>query len=97
MRVIEDYLSDPAHEYIAAFFGLYGIPEVWTGDRNDLDTLVASGAAYNKPGGEGYAFPFTTTYSQLDTGGLPLNTIERPEYWLLMAQYPNGNGETLAE
>ena len=27
--------------------------------------------------------------------GVPLTTIERPEYWLLEAQYPNERGEVL--
>jgi hypothetical protein len=97
LRAIEDYLSDPSHEYIAIFFSLYGIPEIWTGARDGMDILTESGVAYHKPGGEAYVFPFTTTYANLDANGFPLDTIERPEYWLLMAQYPNARGEVLVE
>ncbi len=97
LSAIEEYLSDPSHEFIAIFYSLYGIPEVWTGARDSLESLEESAEAYNKPGGEGYVFPFTTTYSALDAIGYPLNTIERPEYWLLMAHFPNEWGEVLIE
>ncbi|HEU0028291.1 MAG TPA: hypothetical protein VFQ25_14355 [Ktedonobacterales bacterium] len=97
LEVVKGYLSDPAHEYIALFFSLYGIPEVWAHNRDGLELLMESAEAYNKPGGEAYVFPFSASWSGPGPSGYALDTIERPEYWLLEAQYPNQRGEVLMD
>lgn len=97
LGVVEEYISEPRHAYIAVFYSLYGIPEVWAGGQDGLESLAESAVAYNKAGGEGYVFPFNTNYAAPDPDGLLPDTIERPEYWLVEAQYPNERGEIVIE
>ena len=83
MQPIEDYLSDWPNEIIAVCYGTDQGPYVWVDDRDGLDYVAQRAEWYNRPGGEVYVFPFTG--------------LERPEYWLLEAQYPNDRGEVLTE
>lgn len=96
LAAVEDFVSDGSREYLAIFYSLYGIPEVSIGGRDGLESLVESAQAYNKQGGEGYVFPFTRSYSSSSVDGQAV-TIERPAYWLVVAQFPNERGEVLIE
>jgi hypothetical protein len=101
IQALERYLSDPTREFFGVFFDADRRPEVWTG--NDLDgpeTVTEYAEWYNRPGGEGYVFPFCSDWMHPGPDGFLISTserptIERPEYWLLEAQYPNEAGEVL--
>ncbi|HEU0028292.1 MAG TPA: hypothetical protein VFQ25_14360 [Ktedonobacterales bacterium] len=100
MRLVERYLSDPTHEYFGMFFGADKPPEVWTDDADGLESVTEYAEWFNKPGGEGYVFPFHSDWEKTGPDGFLISTperptIERPEYWLLEARYPNEAGEAL--
>jgi hypothetical protein len=92
---IEAHLSDQAQEVFALFFGTSRGMEIFVTDHDGLDYVAENAEWYCKPGGEGYVFPFTS--DRRDTSGHLLNTIERPEYWLLDGWYPDELGRVPTE
>ena len=100
MRAVKRHLIVPTREYFGVFFDADRGPEVWVHDADGLENVLEYAEWYNKPGGEGYVFPFHSDWEKTGPDGFLISTperptIERPEYWLLEAQYPNEAGEVL--
>ncbi|HEX9038721.1 MAG TPA: hypothetical protein VF808_17195 [Ktedonobacterales bacterium] len=96
LRAIEAHLSDPSREVFALFLGTARGAEAWTTDQEGLDSIAEHAEWYCRPGGEGYVFPFTSSQDR-DASGLLMDTVERPEYWLFEAWYPDEWGHAPVE
>lgn len=96
LRSVERFLSERQwREVYAVFFGTDRGAEAEPMDLDGLDDISEKSEWYNRPGGEGYIFPFDAYWEKPSPDGFLPHTIERPEYWLLEAQYPNESGEVL--
>ncbi len=99
LRAVERFLYEERwREVYAVFFGTDRGAEAWSTDSDGLDYIAEHAEWYNEPGGEGYVFPFHSDWNTTGRDGFLISTperptIERPEYWLLEAQYPNEAGK----
>jgi hypothetical protein len=105
VRVIEEHLIGGQRDVLALFFGATPDPEaslpssyanggiagIFSG-VGDITDITDYAEVFCGPGGEAYVFPYgddNTTLAMLDS---QTASIERPEYWLVSARFPDDLG-----